>query len=79
MEVERLATLAQVDPAAALAAVADLNLPSDHLIHRTAAAAQRDPAQANLLGDLLIELKFSIDPDVAKHLARMRASEESRY
>jgi hypothetical protein len=75
MEVERLATLAQVDPAAAVASVADMHLPSDHLIYRTAAAAQRDPAQANLLADLLIELKFSIDPDVARHLARMRASE----
>jgi hypothetical protein len=78
LEVERLDTLAQVDPRQALDLVAGLNLPPDHLIHRTAREAQRDPRQANLLADLLIELQLGIDPDVARHLARIRARED-RY
>jgi hypothetical protein len=74
LEAERLRTLANVAPREAVESIRDLNLPPDHLVYRTAAAAERDPGQAQLLSDLLIELRFGIDASVA----RARIREQSR-
>lgn len=73
MEMERLDTLSQVDPLQAVQSIAHLKLPADHLVYRTAQAACHNSRQARLLADLLIELKFGIDPDVARHLSRINS------
>ncbi len=73
LDIERLDTLAHVDPAQAVEAVADLGLPADHLLYRTARAAASDHRQARLLSDLLIELKYGVDADVARTLIRSQS------
>jgi hypothetical protein len=73
MEVERLDTLAHLDPDQAVAIVADLNLPAEHSVYRVAAAAGTDARSGRMLADLLIELKWGIDADVARHLSRAEA------
>lgn len=73
LEIERLDTLAHVDPAQAVEAVADMGLPPDHLLYRTARAAASDHRQAHLLSDLLIELKYGVDADVARSLVRSQS------
>ncbi len=78
MEVELLDTLANVDPAQAVARAAALALPPDHAIYRAAAAAQNDPRQCRILADLLIELLVGIDADVARRLARGQARANRR-
>lgn len=78
LEIERLDTLANVDPAQAVASLADLSLPPAHPVYQTAAAARTDARHARILADLLIELRFGIDADVARHLARGQARANRR-
>jgi hypothetical protein len=73
VEIERLDTLANIDPAQALGAVEDLNLPAHHPAREAAAKARSDFRQRRILADLLIEERFGIDADIARHLARSQA------
>ncbi len=73
LEIERLDTLANIDPAQAIAAVEELNLPQNHPAREAAARASSDYRQRRILADLLIEERFGIDADIARHLARSQA------
>lgn len=71
LDVERLDTLASVDPeSAAREAAAGKDLPPDHLIYRVAEAAKTDSRQARVLSDLLIELHVGADADILRAHAR---------
>jgi hypothetical protein len=78
LAVERLDILANLAPQAAVAGVADLNLPPDHVVYQAAAAAEQDPRQARMLADLLIELTVGIDADVARRLVRGQSGRRGR-
>jgi hypothetical protein len=74
LEIERLDTLANLDPQQALESIAHLNLPADHVVYRTAAAARDDPRQARALAVLLAELRYGIDAHVARRLTRCEST-----
>jgi hypothetical protein len=78
LEMERLDILANVAPQEAVARVAHLQLPPDHAVYQTAAAARQDPRQARILADLLIELTVGIDADVARRLVRAQTGRRPR-
>jgi hypothetical protein len=78
LEVDRLDTLAHVDPRQALAAVEDRDLPQNHPVFLAAEAAEVDPRQSRVLADLLIELVVGIDADIARDLARQQARANRR-
>lgn len=78
LEVDRLDTLANVDPAQAVETLRDLNLPAHHPVFAAAAAAKTDARQSRVLADLLIELRFGIDSDVARNLARAQSRANRR-
>jgi hypothetical protein len=71
LDVERLDTLAQLNPPAAIAAVpAAADLPPNHPVHHAATAAVTDWRQARVLADLLIELHTGADADIIRQMAR---------
>jgi hypothetical protein len=71
LDVERLDTIAALDPAQALEAVAELGLPDDHLVVQTARAAVTDLSKRRVLADLLVELRHGLDPQVARECAHI--------
>jgi hypothetical protein len=71
LDVERLDTLAQLDPPAAVALVpAAADLPANHSVRSAAEAARTDWRQARVLADLLIELHTGADADIIRRIAR---------
>jgi hypothetical protein len=68
LDAERITTIAAVDPLQALELVAELNLPDDHVVVRTAREAVTDLAKRRALADLLIELRHGLDPAVARSM-----------
>ena len=78
LEVDRLDTMAQIDPRRALAALEDLDLAADHPVFEAARAAEHDPRQGRVLADLLIELVVGIDADIARGMARAQARANRR-
>ncbi len=78
VELDRLDTLANIDPQQAARAAEHLQLPADHPIHAAAAAAARDPRYSRVLADLLIELLVGVDADIARALARAQARQNRR-
>jgi hypothetical protein len=77
LEVDRIDTLAQVDPKAA-AKLAGEALPDTHPITGALVRAQTDPTWRRILADLLIERLVGIDADVARRLARTQARANRR-
>jgi hypothetical protein len=77
LEVDRIDTLAQVDPRRAVGLVAD-RLPADPAIATALANAADDPRWRRVLADLLIERIVGIDADVARRLARAEAGANRR-
>jgi hypothetical protein len=73
LEVDRIDTLAQIDPPRALEAVRHLHLAPDDPVFARARAAETDPRERRVLADLLIERAVGIDADVARALARQKA------
>jgi hypothetical protein len=78
LEIERLDTLASVDPAQALEAVKELGLPETHPVFAAAREARADPRRARIFADLLIEIVIGIDPIVARGLVRNEARANRR-
>ncbi len=78
VEVDRLDTLANIDPQQAARAADHLELPADHPLYAAAAAAGRDPRYSRVLADLLIELLVGVDADIARALARAQARQNRR-
>jgi hypothetical protein len=71
LDVERMDTLAQLDPPAAVALVPGAaDLPANHPVRRAAEAARTDWRQARVLADLLIELHTGADADIIRRMAR---------
>jgi hypothetical protein len=70
LEVDLLDSLAQLDPAQALARVDDLNLPAAHPIRAAAAQALDSIPHRRVLADMLIELRTGLDPEIARRMAR---------
>jgi hypothetical protein len=77
LEVDRIDTLAQVDPKGA-ARLAGEDLPQTHPIATALAHAAGDPKWRRILADLLIEKLVGIDADVARRLARGEARANRR-
>ena len=77
LEVERIDTLAQVDPKGAARLVGEA-LPDTHPITTALARAHADPTWRRILADLLIERLIGIDADVARRLARSQAGANRR-
>ncbi|HEY5923290.1 MAG TPA: hypothetical protein VIV11_16535 [Kofleriaceae bacterium] len=77
LEVERIDTLAQVDPKSAARLVGEA-LPDAHPITTALARAHADPTWRRILADLLIERLVGIDADVARRLARAQAGSNRR-
>jgi hypothetical protein len=77
LEVDRIDTLAQVDPKAAARLVGEA-LPDTHPITAALARAQVEPTWRRILADLLIERLVGIDADVARRLARTQAKANRR-
>ncbi|HTL35009.1 MAG TPA: hypothetical protein VL326_17900 [Kofleriaceae bacterium] len=71
LEVDRIDTLAQVDPRAA-AKLAGESLPAADPISTALENSQGDPTWRRILADLLIERLVGIDSDVARRLARQQ-------
>lgn len=77
LEVDRIDTLAHVDPRRAAALVADHH-PADPAIATALAKSAGDPRWRRVLADLLIERLVGIDADVARRLARAEAGANRR-
>ena len=77
LEVDRIDTLAQIDPKGA-ARLAGEDLPASHPITQALAHASDDPKWRRILADLLIERLVGIDADVARRLARAEARANRR-
>jgi len=77
LEVERIDTLAQIDPARAVAIVADTH-PHDPAIAAALRNALDDPRWRRVLADLVIERAVGIDADVARRLSRAQARANRR-
>jgi hypothetical protein len=77
LEVDRIDTLAQVDPRGAVALVADHH-PADPAIATALAKSAGDPRWRRVLADLLIERLVGIDADVARRMARAEAGANRR-
>lgn len=67
-QVEELMVLANLAPDAALEKIADLDLPTDHLVFDAAKRATEDHRWARIFADLLIELRTGLDADIARRL-----------
>jgi hypothetical protein len=74
LEVDRIDTLAHIDPRRAVA----LSSGDDPAIAEAARRAGDDPRWRRILADLLIERVVGIDADVARRLARSHASANRR-
>ncbi|HEV7555577.1 MAG TPA: hypothetical protein VGO00_09000 [Kofleriaceae bacterium] len=74
LEVDRIDTLAHIDPRRAVALVSG----DDPAIATAARHADDDPRWRRILADLLIERLVGIDADVARRLARSHASANRR-
>lgn len=77
LEVERIDTLAQIDPARAVAIVAD-TYPDDPAIASALRNAIDDPRWRRVLADLVIERAVGIDADVARRMSRAQARANRR-
>ena len=77
VEVDRIDTLAQIDPARAVELVG-APLPDADPIAGAFARAERDLRWRRILADLLIERLVGIDADVARRLARAEAAGNRR-
>jgi hypothetical protein len=77
LEVDKIDTLSQIDPARAVALVG-APLSDDDPIATAFRSAERDPRWRRILADLLIERLVGIDADVARHLARAEAAGNRR-
>jgi hypothetical protein len=76
LEVDRIDTLAQVDPAAAAGLAGEL-APADPIANALARATA-EPTWRRILADLLIERLVGIDADVARRLARAQSRANRR-
>lgn len=76
LEVERIDTLANVDPRSAAHLAGEL--PPSHPITVAVGHAQTDPKWRRILADLLVERLIGIDADVARRLARAQAGANRR-
>jgi len=77
LEVDKIDTLAQLDPRRAVALVSDTH-PADPAIATALARSVDDPRWRRVLADLLIERLVGIDADVARRLARTEATANRR-
>jgi hypothetical protein len=77
LEVDKIDTLAQIDPRRAVALVSDA-LPNDPAIATALTHAIDDPRWRRVLADLLIERIAGIDADVARIRARAEAGANRR-
>lgn len=77
LEVERIDTLAQIDPARVVASIADAH-PDDPAIATALRNALDDPRWRRVLADLVIERVVGIDADVARRLSRAQSRANRR-
>jgi hypothetical protein len=70
LEVERLMTLAQVDPAQVVSTLKERDIDADHPVWNAAERAVGSPRWARVLADLAIEIVVGIDADVARSMLR---------
>jgi hypothetical protein len=77
LEIDKIDTLAQIDPRRAVALISDA-LPADPAIATAVAQAIDDPRWRRVLADLLIERITGIDADVARRRARAEAGANRR-